>query len=104
MIQLLKKIFGSRESVDLKTLYQNGAVIVDVRTPGEFKSGHIKGAINVPLQNLHNQVSSLKKLNKPVITCCLSGGRSGAAKNFLRQQGLEVYNGGGWASLQAKIR
>ena len=42
--------------------------------------------------------------NKPVITCCASGMRSGAAKNFLKSNGFkEVYNGGSWISLRNKI-
>jgi phage shock protein E len=104
MIGFLKKIFAPGPKADLKQLHQNGAVIIDVRTANEFKSGHIKGAVNIPLQNLHNQIGSIKKMNKPVITCCLSGSRSGMAKRVLSQNGIEVYNGGGWFNLQSKIR
>src|SRR5579871_6308012 len=103
MINLFKKILGATEKTDWKSLRANGAVIVDVRSPGEFSAGHIKGAINVPLHNLQKEIGSLKKLNKPIITCCLSGGRSGAARNILHQHGLEVYNGGSWFSLKNKI-
>ncbi|HVZ57874.1 MAG TPA: rhodanese-like domain-containing protein [Chitinophagaceae bacterium] len=104
MLSILKKLFGSDSRTDFRVLVEQGAVIVDVRSAAEFRSGHIKGAINVPLQDLKSQVSSLKKLNKPVITCCLSGARSRSASDFLKQQGMEVYNGGGWASLQARLR
>ncbi|HVT86205.1 MAG TPA: rhodanese-like domain-containing protein [Chitinophagaceae bacterium] len=104
MIQLIKKIFGAGPKTDFKTLVQNGAQIVDVRTKEEYQSGHIKGSINMPLNNLGNQMNKLKK-DKPVITCCASGMRSGAAKNILRSRGFtEVYNGGGWMSLQNKLR
>lgn len=90
-------------STDLKKLHNEGAIILDVRMPDEYSSGHIDGAINVPLQSLNQQISFLKKKNKPVITCCLSGGRSLAAKNMLADNGIEVYNGGGWKSLQSKL-
>ncbi|MDP4264598.1 MAG: rhodanese-like domain-containing protein [Bacteroidota bacterium] len=103
MISWLKKLIGGN-SPDLKKLYQEGAVIIDVRTPQEYKSGHIKGSINVPLQGLSKETGKLAKMNKPVITCCLSGGRSSAAKRILSARGIEVYNGGGWQGLQSKLR
>jgi len=103
MIGLIKKLFGSGPKIDLKELVQNGAVIVDVRTDGEYKSGHIKGSVNIPLQVLGNHIARLKK-HKAIITCCASGMRSASARNILLSNGFtEVYNGGGWSSLQSKI-
>lgn len=103
MLQFLKKLFGGGPAVDFKTLVQEGALIIDVRTPGEYSSGHIKGSKNIPLQSLQSQVGKIKK-DKPVITCCASGMRSASAKSILKSNGFaEVYNGGGWASLQSKI-
>ena len=102
MLGFLKNLFGGT-SVDFAELVKNGAQIIDVRTPGEFNGGHIKGAKNIPLQSLGNNLSKINK-NKPVITCCASGARSAAAKNILQNSGFtEVYNGGGWHSLKSKI-
>jgi phage shock protein E len=103
MKQLLRKIFGGGTKNNFKELVDNGAQIIDVRTPQEFRSGHIKGAVNIPLNMLGNKLSSIKK-DKPVITCCASGMRSASAKKFLQANGFTVvYNGGGWMSLQRKI-
>lgn len=102
MLTFLKKLFGG-SSVDYKALVENGAVIIDVRSTGEFRSGHVKGSKNYPLDQLRSKVNEIKKLNKPVITVCLSGGRSSAAKSILAAAGVEVYNGGGWASFQRKL-
>mgnify|MGYP001397336196 CR=1 FL=1 len=102
MLGFLKKIFGGT-SVNYKELMSNGAVIVDVRSTGEFKAGHIPGSKNFPLDNIRSKVAELKKLNKPVITVCRSGARSGMAKSILKSAGLEVYNGGPWTSLKNKI-
>jgi phage shock protein E len=102
MLGFLKKLFGGT-TVDFKELVNNGAVIIDVRSPGEYKSGHIKGSKNFPLDTIRNKVNDLKKLNKPVITVCRSGARSGMAKGILKSAGIEVYNGGPWFSLQNKI-
>lgn len=81
----------------------NGAVIIDVRTTGEFASGHIKGSKNMPLDSIATKVSEIKKWNKPVIVCCRSGMRSAQAAGILKQNGIDVINGGGWESLQSKL-
>src|SRR5690554_7571909 len=82
------RLFGGGPKVDFAELKKNGAVILDVRSPGEFKSGHIKGAKNIPLQELNRKLSGLKK-DKVIITCCASGNRSGSAKNILKNAGYE---------------
>lgn len=104
MIQSLKKLLGLGPKVNFKDLLQNGAQIIDVRTENEFRSGHIKGSKNIPLQSLGGKLSKIKK-NKTVITCCASGMRSASAKRLLQSHGFEdVHNGGGWMSLEGKIR
>ena len=81
-----------------------GAIILDVRSKGEYQGGHIKGSINIPVDTLKKNLSKLKK-DSPIITCCASGMRSASAKSILKSNGFtEVHNGGGWSSLQNKIR
>lgn len=100
-MSFLKKLFGP--GADFKQMVQNGAIIVDVRTPGEFASGHIKGSKNIPLQSLSTGIKSIPK-DKAIITCCASGMRSANAKAQLKSMGYTtVENGGGWSSLRAKI-
>jgi phage shock protein E len=104
MIQKLKQILGFGPGVDYKSLIQNGGIIIDVRTKGEFQGGHINGSLNIPLNVLSNNISKLKK-DKAIITCCASGMRSASAKSILKSSGFtEVHNGGGWMSLQNKIK
>lgn len=103
MINTLKKILGLGPKVNYADLVKNGAVILDVRSPGEYKQGHIKGSTNAPLNELSKHLSKIKK-DTPIITCCASGMRSASAKSILKSNGFEqVYNGGGWSSLQRKI-
>lgn len=102
MIVFFKRLFGGGTSVNYAELVKNGAVIIDVRTQGEYSSGHIKGSRIIPLNNLQNQFTDLKK-DVPVITCCASGMRSSSAKSMLESKGYTVYNGGGWNSLQSKL-
>ena len=81
MIEILKKLFGFGPQVNYTELVQNGALILDVRSKNEFSNGHIKGAINIPVDQLGNNLSKLKDKTRHIITCCASGSRSGFAKN-----------------------
>ena len=103
MLKSILKLLGIGNSTDYKQLLQNGAIIIDVRSKGEFLSGHIESAVNIPLDQLRNQLHTLTDKTRPIITCCASGMRSASAKSILRAAGYEkVYNGGGWYSLQRK--
>ena len=80
------------------------ATIVDVRTPGEYMSGNVAGSINIPLNEVPSRVDEFKGLSRPIIVCCLSGGRSGQAAAFLSANGVdEVYNGGGWMEVNGAL-
>ena len=103
MLSTIKSLLGLGPKVDYSELVKKGAVIVDVRSKGEYAGGHIKGSINIPLDALSG---NMKKFNKEkiIITCCASGMRSASAKNILKSNGFkEVHNGGGWSSLNGKI-
>lgn len=103
MINALKRLLGVEPKADFKELIAKGAQLIDVRTPGEYIGGHIKGSVNIPLQNLGAHMNRIDK-GKPVITCCASGIRSATAKSMLKANGYtEVHNGGGWLSLQSKL-
>ena len=103
MLNLLKNMFSSAPEANYAELVKNGAIIVDVRTLGEFKSGHIKESINIPLDDIRNKTEELKKKNKVIITCCRSGNRSGMAKSMLESAGIECHNGGAWNVLNNQI-
>lgn len=103
MFAWLKRLLGLNPKVDFRELFARGAQIIDVRTTAEFKSGHIKGAVNIPLQVLSSQLGRIQK-DKAIITCCASGMRSASAKSILLSNGFnEVYNGGSWVTLQGKL-
>lgn len=103
MIDFLKNMFTPAPEPDLKAWLNDGGIVLDVRTKGEYQGGHIKGSKNIPLQVLAENIASLDK-SKPVITCCASGMRSASARDMLKEKGFErVYNGGGWHSLNSKL-
>ena len=104
MIENIKSLLGLGTSTDYKELIRDGAIVLDVRSPMEFKGGHIKGSKNIPLDALATKISSLKDKKQIIITCCASGMRSASAKNILKSNGFQnVYNGGGWMGLNSKI-
>jgi len=97
MLETIKKLLGIGPTIDLGVLIAAGALIVDVRSKGEFAGGHVKGSINIPLDQLSSNLKKLKAKEHPIITCCASGMRSASAKALLKAQGyLHVHNGGSW--------
>lgn len=99
----LNNFFSKKKQTDWGQLIQQGAIIIDVRTAAEYRSGHIAGSINIELEKVNISAAELKKKNKPVIAVCRSGSRSGMAVNMLKAAGLEAYNGGAWNDLKQKI-
>ncbi|GEQ85499.1 hypothetical protein ULMS_10070 [Patiriisocius marinistellae] len=99
---LLDFLFGNKTK-KIQDFVERDAVILDVRSKGEYESGAIPGSKHIPLQQVGNNISEIKKWNKPVITCCASGMRSGSAAAILKSNGIEAMNGGGWSSLYQKL-
>lgn len=92
------------DKTDYAALVKEGAIILDVRSKSEYAGGHIENSINIPVNELQNNLSRLKNKDKTIITCCASGMRSASAKNVLENNGYKnVHNGGGWSSLNSKL-
>ena len=104
MLELIKQLLGMGPDVDYAEMVRKGAIILDVRSKGEYASGHIKGSINIPVDVLRSNLGRFKDKDIPIITCCASGARSATAKSILKSNGFEqVYNGGGWSNLLLKV-
>lgn len=102
MLSTIKKLFGLA-SVDLSGLIKNGAAIIDVRSKSEFASGHVKGSVNIPLEQIPANIEKLKK-HEQIIVCCRSGNRSGQAKRVLESKGFRnITNGGSWQNVNQNI-
>ena len=93
-----KLLLGAKvdKDADLPALMADGALLIDVRTPGEFSGGHIKGAINIPVTAITTGIEQkVKDKSKTLIVYCHSGSRSGSAKKALVRAGYtQVVNGG----------
>ena len=66
-----------------------GAMLLDVRTPAEFSEGHLKGAVNIPVDDLAAKISAVGPKDKPIVVYCRSGKRSARAKGMLKDAGYE---------------
>jgi len=106
MFNFLKKLSGQAgpSIEDLNKYKEEGATFLDVRTPIEYAEGHVKGSINIPVQVIDKNLDKIKKMQQPIITYCRSGARSGQATNFLKIQGMESFNAGGFANLNQKLK
>ena len=82
-----------------KLLNEDGAVIIDVRSPQEFANGSVPGAENIPLGSIPGKTKKIKSLGVPIICVCASGMRSGGAKAQLAAAGVDAYNGGPWTKM-----
>lgn len=83
-------------NTDLSEVVSRCAIVLDVRSKGEYQSGHGKPSKNIPLDQIESNIAKIKGWDKPVITCCASGMRSGSAASILKNHGIEAYNGGPW--------
>ena len=93
-------LFGTGTKVDLKALVNDGALLLDVRTRGEYAGGHVKNSKNIPLDELN---AALPKLNKEqnIVVVCASGMRSGNAVSIMKKHGFtKCYNGGSWVNFR----
>ena len=83
----------------------DNALVIDVRSPGEYASGHVQGAINLPLNRLEQEIGRVAPdKSVPVMMYCLSGGRSGGACQLMQQLGYrQVINGGSVGAVALKL-
>lgn len=99
MFGIFKDLFGKTDNSQLIEAIRNGAFLVDVHTPAEFSAGSVKGAVNIPLDNVPGQLAKFKG-RKSIIVFCRSGNRSHQAKSILEQNGFKnVINGGTWQNV-----
>lgn len=82
----------------------SGIIIIDVRTPAEFKSGNAQGSINIPLSDLEKKLEEIKRMPQPIVLCCASGSRSGKAMDYLQDNGVKCENAGSWKNVGSYLK
>lgn len=89
-----------------KMISNNNILILDVRSSGEYKKGHIPNAKNLPVDTLSSKLSTLNSYkDSEIVVYCASGGRSARACDILSKNGFnKVYNlSGGVSSYKGKL-
>ena len=94
---------NNSEFKNIQEYLDKGAIILDVRTEGEYNEGHVDNSLHIVLDELEYEIDQLKALDKPIITCCRSGARSERAKELLEDNGLDVINGGPWENVESYL-
>lgn len=103
MFGIFKNLFSQKDSSQLKKLIEEGAFLVDVRSPSEFSAGHVSGSVNIPLGQVQNQLSEFKGKNH-IVVFCQSGMRSSQAKSILEQNGFtNITNGRSWKDIKTLL-
>ena len=82
---------------------KNGAVVLDVRTLAEYEEGHVEGSEHIVLDRIPGNVATVKGYGKQVIAVCRSGARTGQATDYLKQQGIDIINGGPWENVDQYV-
>ncbi|MFO0668579.1 MAG: rhodanese-like domain-containing protein [Polyangiaceae bacterium] len=73
---------------EARALVKSGALLLDVRTEGEFASGHLEGAKNIPVGALSGRLSEVgSDKTRPIVVYCASGMRSATATSMLKRAG-----------------
>jgi len=96
---LIVLTFTKKNKKNYRELLDNGAIIVDVRTDSEFKSGHLKNSINVPLKDLTYRIKEFDKKDS-IVTVCAAGMRAESARKYFESKGFNAANGGKWTDLK----
>ena len=100
MFGIFKSLFSQGDTQGLRDALQKKAFLVDVRTPGEFASGSVPGAVNIPLDRIEQSLTRFKGQGT-VVVFCRSGMRSSQARDILLRNGIkEVVNGGSWEKVR----
>lgn len=82
------RVVGARAAAEAKVLLAQGARLVDVRSPAEYASGHLEGALNIPLGELPGRIGEIGAPTEPVVVYCRSGARSAMAARVLQGRGF----------------
>lgn len=102
--KLLSRLLGIIDENEWKRILSNRPYLVDVRTKGEFEGGSIKGAINIPVNEIEHAYKKLSN-KTTIVVFCRSGIRSKQALSVLKQMGIEnVINGGSLQNLNRVIQ
>ena len=86
---VVRAVLVRKAAAEAKKWVASGAKLLDVRTPSEFDSGHLDGALNIPVELVRSRAKKVLRPEQPVVVYCLSGARSSLAARELRAAGFQ---------------
>ncbi len=97
---------GTVRTQNIPSLIKDGALVIDVRSAGEFSGGHIEGSINIPHTVIAKKIAQHETDKaKSIIVYCRSGARSSTAKKSLEDKGYtNIINGGGLGDMEKILK
>jgi rhodanese-related sulfurtransferase len=100
---LANQSFAQTQQSELVRVIYSGAFLVDVRTPQEFAEGSVNGAVNIPHDQIQQQISKFRG-KKSIVVFCRSGSRSNQAKAILESNQIKnIFNGGSWMNIKSIV-
>ena len=105
-VVIIIKKNGQISAKDALEKLKAGALVIDVRSPGEFNTGHLLTAINIPLDEIETALSKrVKDKNQVLLLHCASGMRSGMAKSKLKGMGYtNAFNLGSYGRAESVLK
>lgn len=103
-MEKLRILYAGNSTDKIMQAIADVAQLLDVRARSEYNNGHVRGSVNIPLDDL---TSSLSELNpeQPIVVYCRSGMRSAQAKRILEKNGFkQVINGGNWEHINRIVQ
>ena len=88
---------------EIQDLIKSGVTIVDVRSREEFEQGHVTSSVNIPLNEVVARIDEFKSIEQPFLVCCLSGGRSEQATEYLQSMDIKCLDAGGWQQVKSLL-
>ncbi len=82
-------------TAEAAAMLEQGGLVLDVRSRREWEAGHCADSLLMPVDELQARLGELPK-DAPILVCCAVGGRAKAVAEFLRAQGFQAHNLGGW--------
>lgn len=102
LLLLATTVWGQNNALDYNVVFDSKNLLVDVRTPSEYASGHIKNAVNIPYNEIAEDIKYFAPdKERTIVVYCYSGGRANAAARTLKDLGYKnIINAGTYADLK----
>ncbi|MBV6405100.1 MAG: Thiosulfate sulfurtransferase GlpE [Flavobacteriales bacterium] len=100
---LRKRLLREVSAEEAARMVDEGATVLDIRSHREYESGHIPGALHIPVSDLLKHLPRIPR-DRPVVTCNAEDALSATAAEILTAHGFQAVDGGAWVKLSALLK